>query len=86
MLAIQDDIQGIGIIRYTKYIRDRYQNTGMHILYLYHSQVNLLVGVGARAYRIWLHSTYICIHVVYLGVIMYVSVLGTVRLREVYLP
>jgi hypothetical protein len=33
VLAIQDDIQGIGIIKYTKNIRDRYQITGMHILY-----------------------------------------------------
>jgi hypothetical protein len=69
-LAIQDDIQGIGIITYTKYvIRDMYQITGMHILY--HSQVNLLVGKGAR---------------VYLGLIMYIPVLGTVRLRKEYLP
>jgi hypothetical protein len=52
VLAIQDDIQGIGIIRYTKYtgIRDRYQINGVHILY--HSQVNLLVGKDARVYRI----------------------------------
>jgi hypothetical protein len=32
MVAIQDGIQGISIFKYTKYIRDRYQITGMHIL------------------------------------------------------
>jgi hypothetical protein len=64
-------------------MKDRYQITEMHILY--HSQVHLLVGKSARVYRIWVHSRYICIHV-HLGVIMYISVLGTVRLREVYLP
>ncbi len=84
VLAIQDDIQGISITKYTKYMRDRYQITGMHSLY--HSQVNLLVGKDARVYRIWVHSRYICIHVC-LGVIMDIPVLGTVRLRKVsYLP
>ncbi len=39
------------IIRYTKYIIDRYQITGMHILY--HSRVNLLIVKGARVYHIW---------------------------------
>ncbi len=47
VLAIQDDIQGVGIVRYTKY-------------------------------TIFIH--------VYLGVIMYIPVLGTISLREVYLP
>jgi hypothetical protein len=35
MVAIQDGIQGISIIKYTKYIRDRYQITGMHIYLVY---------------------------------------------------
>jgi hypothetical protein len=48
VVAIQDGIQGISIIKYIKYIRDRCQITGMHSLIPNPNSISMYASMVAR--------------------------------------